>query len=251
MFAVKYIEGGLLEYGRALGLIQGLVSGVQKGTNPQALILCSHPAVITLGRRASQADLMLSPAQLNAQGVEVVRVERGGLATYHGPGQLMAYPLLRLADLGLGVEALVTELEEAVIQTLWGLGVRAVQDPEHRGVWVRGKKIASIGLKISRGVSAHGLALNLGSDLSGFELINPCGLGQGRMTSLARELGRELDPSEIAPSLAQNLAQGLGLSLTPWPLEEALKAASGSALDQADDKQEDHRPGGGGDERPH
>jgi lipoate-protein ligase B len=203
-----------LPYARGLELMRRLAREVREGAAP-ALILCQHEPVVTLGRRVSLAEVESLRARLAAHGIPVFAVERGGLATYHGPGQVVAYPVLSLPDLGLGVRELVTRLEEAVIAVLAELGLAASRRDDHPGVWVGPRKIASVGLAVQRGVTLHGLALNNRPRLEHFALISPCGLDPDTMTSLERETGRPAEPALLYRLLAAHIARGLGLEPAP------------------------------------
>jgi lipoyl(octanoyl) transferase len=167
------------------------------------LLLLEHPEVLTLGRHADDAHVLATPAELARRGIEVLRVERGGEVTYHGPGQLVAYPILALAARGLLLRPLVRALEGAMADTCHALGVAAGRREGHPGCWVdpdglAPRKIGALGVRVERGVTYHGIALNVDPDLGDFDLIDPCGLPGVASTSIASETGR---PSE-APSAA-------------------------------------------------
>src|SRR6267142_2453871 len=162
----------------------------------EKLLLVEHRPVITFGRRAEAAakNLVASGEKLKQMGVEVVESDRGGDITFHGPGQLVIYPIVKLNDHGLSVGAYVRRLEETMIGALGELGVSARKDKEAIGVWVEGKKICALGVRIKRGVSLHGVALNVTTDLRYFDLIVPCGLMGKGVTSL-RQILKEKAPS--------------------------------------------------------
>jgi lipoate-protein ligase B len=206
------VEEPRLPYDQGLALMRGLAAAKARDHSlPEVLILAEHPPVVTLGRRGSEADLAAGRAELAARGVEVRRVERGGLATWHGPGQAVAYPVLRLARLGLGVEDLVSRLERAAIEVAAEFGVAAKRREGQRGVWASGAKLGSVGLAVRRGVSLHGLSLNYGPDMDGFGLIVPCGLAGVRVASLAGLTGRPVEGAEVRAALARHLVRLLGL----------------------------------------
>jgi lipoate-protein ligase B len=198
---------GLISYRDAWGVQEELHAQVAQGGD-EILLLLEHPPVITLGRRSadSRKNLLASTKVLEQMGVEVVESDRGGDITFHGPGQLVAYPIVRLSDHGLSVGAYMRRLEDVVINAVLDFGIRAYKDDSAIGVWVEHAdsdlegssraKICALGVRIKRGVSLHGLALNLTSDLSYFTLINPCGLGRA-VTSLEQLLG------DAAPSMEQ------------------------------------------------
>jgi lipoate-protein ligase B len=165
---------------------QAVVAGGQ-----ERLLLVEHPPVITFGRRAEAAakNLLASAEMLKKMGVEVVESDRGGDITFHGPGQLVVYPIVRLNDHGLSVGGYVRRLEETMINALGDLEVSAKKD-DAIGVWVDGRKICALGVRIKRGVSLHGIALNVSTDLRYFDLIVPCGLSGRGVTSLEKILGK-------------------------------------------------------------
>ena len=199
---------GRIAYRDAWARQKDLVDERAAGEIPDQLLLLEHDAVLTLGRQADEKHVLARPSELRRRGVEVIRVERGGEVTYHGPGQLVAYPIIRLGDRSLLVRPLVTALEEAMIATCAELGVRAYRRDGHPGCWVGGevggeagrppRKIGALGLRIERGVSYHGIALNVDPDLRDFELIDPCGEPGLISTSIAEELGRTAEPPTTA-----------------------------------------------------
>ena len=162
------------------------------------LILCEHEPVLTLGRGADTRHILVSDVDLAARGIAVVPVERGGNVTYHGPGQLVAYPILDLTGYGRDIHAYVRALEESAIRLLAGYAVTGERRPGTPGVWAGGHKIASVGVYVSRWVTLHGIAINIDPDLTHFDLIHPCGLAGTRMTSLAALLGRPVPIDEAA-----------------------------------------------------
>jgi lipoyl(octanoyl) transferase len=186
---------GRVEYREAFALQERLRAARQADEIPDVLLLLDHPPVYTLGRRSGDTDLSMGEAWYLGQGIDVVRTDRGGRLTYHGPGQLVGYPIMRTDD----VIAHVRTMERAVIAALAdeGLEARARTDegPDFTGVWVGDRKIASIGVHVSRGVTTHGFAVNVENDLQPFEWVVPCGLPNVRMTSVTAEAGerRTLD----------------------------------------------------------
>jgi lipoyl(octanoyl) transferase len=190
---------GRVSYRPAWDLQKRLVDARADGLIPDTLLLLEHDAVLTLGRQADDSHVLARPSELRRRGIEVIRVERGGEVTYHGPGQLVAYPIIRLGDRALMVRPLVTALEEAMIETCATLGVETVRRDGHPGCWVLDggrppRKIGALGLRIERGVSYHGIALNIAPDLRDFDLIDPCGTPGLISTSIAEELGRTAEP---------------------------------------------------------
>ena len=216
---------GRIGYREAWALQKELVTQRAAGLVGDRLLLLEHAAVLTLGRQADDQHVLASPRELRRRAIEVIRVERGGEVTYHGPGQLVAYPIIRLADRGLLVRPLVEALEAAMIETCAHLGVAAFRRDGHPGCWVEGdrgrphRKIGALGLRIERGVSYHGIALNVDPDLRDFELIDPCGMPGLVSTSVAEELGRtaeapSTDAVERAGSIfADAFAKAIGAPL--------------------------------------
>ena len=160
------------------------------------LILTEHAPVLTLGRGGDRRHILVEDAHLASLGIDVVPVERGGDVSYHGPGQLVAYPIVDLTAYGRDIHRYVRALEESAIRLLAHYGVTGTRRPGMPGVWVGEAKIASVGVFVSRWVTLHGIAINIDPDLSHFELINPCGLVGVQMTSLAHQLGRPVAPAE-------------------------------------------------------
>jgi lipoate-protein ligase B len=180
------------------------------------LLLLEHPQVITLGRRGSLDDVYLSEAELGRRGITVARTTRGGLVTYHGPGQLVGYPIVHLRQRGLSVPGYVRALEQAVIDALGEIGVAAQLDADHVGVWTSDRgKIAAIGVALRHGVTLHGFAVNLQPDLRQFDLINPCGIGDLGVTSAAALLGHAVDLQPFKPLIARALDTRLAEASRP------------------------------------
>lgn len=185
---------GRIAYRDAWALQHELVERRADGEIPDQLLLLEHEAVLTLGRNAAEEHVRASVEELAARGVELIRVERGGEVTYHGPGQLVAYPILALSRRGLLVRPLVRALEAAMAETCAAFGVPADRRDGHPGCWCDAsgaapRKMGALGIRIERGVSYHGIALNVDPDLSDFDLIDPCGMPGVESTSIARELG--------------------------------------------------------------
>ncbi len=190
---------GRIDYRQAWALQKSLVDERVGGRVPDTLLLLEHPPVLTLGRGADEAHVRASAAELAVRGIELIRVERGGEVTYHGPGQLVAYPILALSARGLLLRPLVRALEGALADTCRAFGVEAGRRDGHPGCWAdpdgpAPRKIGALGLRVERGVSYHGVALNVAPDLADFELIDPCGMPGVVSTSIAWELGRPDDP---------------------------------------------------------
>ncbi len=188
------LEFESLDYNSALELQRALVDRRKSGELAQdVLLVLEHPPVFTLGRSGSLDNLLVSPGFLQDRSIDAVRIERGGDITYHGPGQIIAYPVIDLRKAGIGMTELVFGLEAIMISTAADFGVQAERSRTGRGVWVGSRKLGSLGLALRRGITFHGLALNATSDLTPFTWINPCGLNGVSMTSLARESKGPID----------------------------------------------------------
>jgi lipoyl(octanoyl) transferase len=215
---------GRIDYQAAWDLQRRLAADRADDRIPDQLLLLEHPAVLTLGRHADESHVLASPKDLKDRGIAVLRVERGGEVTYHGPGQLVAYPILKLSRRGLLVKPLVRALEGAMADTCAALGVDAGRREGHPGCWcdpqgVEPRKIGALGLRVERGVTYHGIALNVNVDLVDFDLIDACGEPGTRSTSIAEEAGRTSEaPSTEAVARAASifaplLAERLGATL--------------------------------------
>jgi lipoyl(octanoyl) transferase len=181
---------------------------------PDTLIFCEHDPVLTMGKSGKGQNLLVSQDELRRRGVEYFEVERGGDLTYHGPGQLVAYPIFKLPRLR-EVQAFVRKMERAIIQTLATFGIAAEQRADHAGAFVRSAKIASIGAAVRAGVTYHGLALDVCTDLSYFQLINPCGMPGVSVTSIAREVGREVSVAQAKSPMLMAMQDAFELNLAP------------------------------------
>jgi lipoate-protein ligase B len=221
MFSTRFLNLEHLSYDTALELMRRLVEIKRRSNWPEVLMLVEHEPTLTMGRRAETSDILAPQDDLAEKGIRVYRVERGGLITYHGPGQLIAYPIFNLRHMGLGAAELIHGLEEVIMNTLSGFGIHGKRKESRRGVWVEAEKIASVGVAVRGGVSFHGLALNYDPDLSHFELINPCGLSGVRMTCMARILGRPVSASKLRETLAHHFSRQFKLDLTEWPFSQA------------------------------
>lgn len=227
---------GRIAYRDAWAHQKALVDARAAGEIPDTLLLLEHGPVLTLGRGADEAHVLAPRRELRRRGIEVIRVERGGEVTYHGPGQLVAYPILHLGDRRLLVRALVRALEAAMVETAAELGVAATARDGHPGCWVMepgrpARKLGALGLRVERGVSYHGIALNVDTDLRDFDLIDPCGEPGLISTSIAEELGRSAEaPSTEAVARAGRIfAAAFGRAIGA-PVEPAAPAgAPGSA----------------------
>ncbi|MDO8684478.1 MAG: lipoyl(octanoyl) transferase LipB [Armatimonadota bacterium] len=196
---------GRQAYADALELQLSLVDKCQKGDIDAALIVLEHDPVITMGAGAKDCNLLLPKSKLNELGVTLFKTDRGGDVTYHGPGQIVAYPILNLRTLGLDVHTYLRKLEDVVIDTLSDYGLEGIRHGQ-AGVWVGEKKVCSIGIAVRRSVTYHGLALNVAPNMAHFSYINPCGLEAARITCFAELLDTQPDMGEVASKLRGNFA---------------------------------------------
>ncbi len=207
---------GVVEYRHAWQLQSDLVNAVHAGRQPNTLLLLEHLHVYTRGRLSRPEHIPLSPRQLEAQGIDVVETDRGGLVTYHGPGQVVAYPIVNLRNWG-GPLKYVRTLERVIISSLADFGIEAGVVPGLTGVWVADAKVAAIGVKISRGIAHHGFAINVNPDLTKFAQIVPCGITDRQVSSMAQLLegtgGRLPAMSELHVSVARNFGKAMGYNM--------------------------------------
>jgi len=213
---------GRVDYATAWAWQRALFVERLEGERGDSLLLLEHPPTYTLGRRSLEEDLVYDEGERAARGIATYRVDRGGRATYHGPGQLVGYPIMGLGS-RYDVISYLRKLEEALIRTAAELGVDAERDERHTGVWVGRRKIAAIGVKITRGITMHGFALNVSTDLSMFAGIVPCGIVDRGVTSLAAETGAGRSIKEVAGIAANHLAGVFGMALA-WTHPRALLA---------------------------
>lgn len=199
-----------IAYDEAFVLQKQTVSRLQDKGGNESLFLLEHPHVITLGRNATTASLIADSGVLARRGVALVETDRGGDVTYHGPGQLVGYPIIRLEPGRRDIRRFVTDLEEALLRTIDDFGIVGRRDPVHRGVWVEDRKIASVGIRISRWVTCHGFALNVSTDLSYFALIHPCGIAGCQMTTIAKEAGYDVDMMAVKRAFVGHFCDILG-----------------------------------------
>jgi lipoic acid synthetase len=207
--AISIVHLGRTAYRDALAVQRDVHQRRRSGTCGDTVIITEHEPVITLGRGADARNVLADPARLQQLGIEVVPVERGGDVTYHGPGQLVAYPILDLTFYGRDIRRYVRALEESAIRLIADNGLSGERKPGAPGVWVNGAKIASVGVFISRWVTLHGIAINIDPDLSHFDLIHPCGLAGVRMTSLSEVLGRAVPIGEAEERYLSHLLTSL------------------------------------------
>ena len=208
---------GVIDYEKALLLQNRLADARREEKIGDVLLLLQHPPVITMGK-SGKVQNVLAPQTLQEKKIKVIFTDRGGDVTYHGPGQLVVYPILSLRLYGLSVPGYVWNLEEMALRLLARYGIPAGRIEKLRGVWVENEKIAALGVHLSSWVSKHGLALNVNTDLDPFDLINPCGTGR-RVTSMARILGREPPMEEIESLMLQSFGDVFSVRLNSEPLK--------------------------------
>jgi lipoate-protein ligase B len=214
--AAQLLNLGTVDYREALALQRSIAGGVADGSLPDTVLLLEHPPTITLGRRSEEGEVHV-PAGAD---VEIIEVDRGGKSTYHAPGQLVCYPILDLTRHGQDVKRYCRDLEEALIRTIGAFEVEATRIEGLTGVWLDSppRKIASIGIHLTRWVSTHGYALNVDLDPAPFtDWITACGLDGYQFTSLARELGRPVSVHDVRPAAAQALADVFGFAFEELP----------------------------------
>ena len=199
---------GIVDYEKALLLQNRLAEARGKEEIPDTLLLLQHPPVVTMGK-SGKAQNVLSPQVLESKNIKVIYTDRGGDVTYHGPGQLVLYPILNLRAYRLSVPGYVWNLEETAIRLLASYGIAAGRMEKLRGVWVGQEKIAALGVHLSRWISKHGLALNVSTDLDHFSLINPCGTGR-QATSMAALLARRISMDEVEEKMIRSFGEVFG-----------------------------------------
>ena len=205
---------GRVAYAEALALQARLVVS-RRADGPDTLLLLEHPPVVTLGRRSDPGHVLLDRKQLEQRGIELFETGRGGDVTYHGPGQLVGYPVLQLPADRRDAHRYLRDLEQALIETVSSYGVEAGRVEGLTGVWVGNEKLAAIGVRLNTGwITSHGFALNVSIDLESFESIVPCGIENRGVTSLGKLLGRAPEMREVADRTARHVAEALGFQLS-------------------------------------
>ena len=200
--SITVIQAGYVAFEEAWEQQRQLAQQRSAGSLGDTLLVVEHPHTYTLGRASRQEHMLISQAELEAEGIACFAIDRGGDVTYHGPGQIVLYPILKLSHYGADVVRYLRMLEEVVIVTLATYGIMAMREPGLTGVWVGGEKIAAIGVKVSAsGVTMHGLALNVDPELGYFQRIVPCGIADRGVTSMARLLGQVPPQAEVEQSL--------------------------------------------------
>jgi lipoyl(octanoyl) transferase len=225
---------GLISWAEAYALQQRIVAARKAGEIADVFLLCEHPHVITLGRSANRANLLASEHVLRQKGVELQSTNRGGDITYHGPGQIVGYPILNLAEIKRDVGWYVRMLEEGMLRAAGDFGISSFRVPGKTGIWVEAgdteEKLAAIGVHLSRWVTSHGFAFNVSTDLRYFDLIIPCGIADRKATSLEKLLSRNVSLDELKPRLIQHLAELLSLSPRTISRQELLARLSAFEL---------------------
>ena len=215
-FAVEDL--GLVPYGEAWAYQKEVHRQVVEGKRPPTLLLLEHPRVITLGRKATGENLLFPESWYREQGFELYWVERGGDVTYHGPGQLVGYPIF---PVDREVRRFLRQLEEVIVKVAAAYGIAAYPTPGYAGVWVGEDKLCAIGVAVKEGVSLHGFALNVSTDLNDFSVIIPCGLKGKGVTSLEKLLLRKVPMAEVKGRVVEAFAQVFGLKPRLWRKDEA------------------------------
>ncbi len=235
---------GLISWSNAYALQQRLVAARKAGAIDDVLLFCQHPHVLTLGRNANQENLLASEHVLRQKGVELRETNRGGDITYHGPGQIVGYPILDLNRIHRDVHWYVRTLEEAMIRASADFGVTAYRIPGKTGIWVQSpgdipeEKLAAIGVHISRWVTSHGFAYNVSTDLRYFDLIIPCGIAGRKATSLEKLLHRSVSLDELKPRLTQHLAELFSCSPNPISPQELLSLLEDAEKEKAPEERQ-------------
>lgn len=222
MGILRAVDLGLIGYAECDCLQRGLMTARSAGEIPDTLLLLEHPPVITLGTAGGEESILADPAEIERAGVAVFRTDRGGNVTYHGPGQLVGYPIFDLREHGKDVHLFLRNMEKAVIGCLADFGVAGHAAPGYTGVWVGEEKICSIGIAVRRWITCHGFALNVNPSFEHWALIRPCGLVDRRVTSLERLLGRDPGMDVVKDSIVQAFSKVFGLEAAEMDAESLL-----------------------------
>ena len=213
--ALQVRDLGLIPCAEALALQADLVERRRTGEIPDQLLLLQHPHVITLGTASSRSHVLADEARRRDLGIDLIDVGRGGDVTYHGPGQLVGYPILDLKPDRKDVHRYLRDLEAVLVHTLAQMGIRGEPVPDLTGVWVEGRKIGAIGVRVSSGwITSHGFALNVSNDLSYFDTIVPCGIQDVSVTSVSQELGRPVGVADIVGVVSEGFSKIFGRSIS-------------------------------------
>jgi lipoyl(octanoyl) transferase len=235
---IQFLDLGVCDYKIALASQEDLLKQIisiklDRDTNgepstPNFLLFVEHPAVYTLGKSGDEHNLLLNYIQLQDRKAAFYKTDRGGDITFHGPGQLVGYPILDLENFTIGLRQYIYSIEEVIIQTISMLGLSGTRDPDAAGVWLdvgtaKARKICAIGVKSSRSVTMHGFALNVNTDLSYFKDINPCGFSDKGVTSLQNELGEIIDFDHVKAILRDKFAEVFGASIDKMPFQSQFR----------------------------
>jgi lipoate-protein ligase B len=207
------IDLGFCDFERSLTVQKKFQQMRVEGKIPDTLILVEHPPVITFGKSGKPSNLLVTDEVLQKKGIKTYFIERGGDVTFHGPGQIVGYPIFYIKETLAGIRPMIEKLESVLIMTLNDFGIKAITRPKLVGVWHGEEKIASIGIAVKKWVTFHGFALNVNTDLSYFDLIRPCGLDKVKMTSMAKVLGKELNLNQVKERIKLNFEKIFSLKL--------------------------------------
>ncbi len=210
---INVYRPGIISYDQAYRLQQELRRRVIDGRTDESLLLLEHPPTLTIGRSGNPDNILVSPGRLAELGVSLYFTERGGDVTCHGPGQLVAYPILDLAKRGRDARQFICQLEETLLRTLAHYSITGNRDEEHAGIWVDNNEIAAIGISLRRWVTAHGLALNVNTGPDLFSLINPCGFTDRQAVSMSQILARQVDMDEVTGIFLNHFSEVFGAEL--------------------------------------
>lgn len=221
------VRAGLVDYERALKLQEKIFQVKKKARiNEDVLILLEHSPTITVGRKGSLSEVLLDEAKLKQKGIFLYKIGRGGKVTYHGPGQIVGYPIINLANYDKDLHLYLRYLEEVIIRTLDDFHVYAEREAGLTGVWVQGKKIASIGVQVKNWISMHGFAFNVNCELANFNFIQPCGMQAEIMTSLAYILQKDVQMEDVETRLAYHFSKIFSVKMQSFSLHELEKIST-------------------------
>ncbi len=213
-------ELGIVDYETSLQLQNKLMLARRAGDIPDIILLLQHPPLFTVGASGRDEDIVAPGSLLASEGITVFHVDRGGSVTYHGPGQLVGYPIIDLRAKGIGVHQYVRSVEEVVIRTLDSFSIKACRDPKYPGVRVGSEEICALGIRVSRGCTKHGFALNVNTDLRYFNYIVPCGIRGKSVTSISKLLGHDVAIEDVASHILEHCAQIFDLTIRQKPWEQ-------------------------------
>jgi lipoyl(octanoyl) transferase len=217
---------GLVDYRQAFDLQERLLQEKLSGTDADVLLLLEHPPTLTLGKRDDLRNLLVPESEIRSRGVAIAPTDRGGSITWHGPGQLVVYPIVDLTRREMDVHKYIRDLEEVIIRTLADFSISASRDEDHVGVWVGPEKVAAIGVKIRRWITKHGFAINVNSDLTTFSLINPCGIADKGVTSIAGIRGHDVSMETVRNGVMRHFSDVFGMYIKVGSPDEIRNAES-------------------------